>query len=118
MLGVEIVVGSSGCCLLLVANLVLMVLEKLLEADPPGRVGYFGLTDGAGTFAPATICGCVSTTVLGDGCGCIPLMVVVVVVVGPQRVCLSKPTPPRKGKQLAGEHHRSSGLLMLCCVVG
>ena len=49
-----------------------MVLEELVEADPPGRVGCFGLTDGAGPVTPVTICGCVSTTVLGEGCGCIP----------------------------------------------
>ena len=42
---------------------------------------------------------------------------VVVVVVGPQLVCPSKPTPLRKIKQLAGECHRSSGLLMLCCTL-
>ena len=41
----------------------------------------------------------------------------VVVVVVPQRVCPSKPAPLRKSKQLAGECHRSSGLLMLCCVL-
>ena len=40
-----------------------------------------------------------------------------VVVVGPQRVCPSKPAPLRKSKELAGECHRSSGLLMLCCVL-
>ena len=40
-----------------------------------------------------------------------------VVVVGPQRVCPSKPTPLRKSKQLAGECHRYSGLLKLCCVL-
>ena len=44
----------------------LMVLEELLEADPLGRVGCFDLTDGAGLVAPATICGYVSTTVLGS----------------------------------------------------
>ena len=43
----------------------LLVLEKLLEADPEGRVDCFGLTDGANPVDPATICGCVSTTVLG-----------------------------------------------------
>ena len=52
-----------------------MVLDELLEADPPGRVGCFDLTDGAGPVAPGTMCGCVSTTVMGEGCGCIPLMV-------------------------------------------
>ena len=44
-------------------------------------------------------------------------VIVVVVVVRPHLVCLSKPTPLRKGKQLAGEYHRSSGLLMLCCAL-
>ena len=39
---------------------------------------------------------------------------VVVVVVGHQLVCPSKPAPLMKSKQLAGECHRSSGLLMLC----
>ena len=43
----------------------LLVLEKLLEANPEGRVDCFGLTDGANPVDPATICGCVSTTVLG-----------------------------------------------------
>ena len=37
--------------------------------------------------------------------------VVVVVIVGPQLVCPSKPAPRRKSKQLAGECHRSRGLL-------
>ena len=55
---------GSGRCLPLVANLVLMVFEEPLEADPKGCVGSFGLTDGAGPVAPATICGCVRTTVL------------------------------------------------------
>ena len=45
------------------------------------------------------------------------VIVVVVVVVIPQRVCPSKPAPLRKSKQLAGECHWSSGLLMLCCVL-
>ena len=40
-----------------------------------------------------------------------------VVVVPPQRVRPSKPAPLRKSKQLARECHRSSGLLMLCCVL-
>ena len=53
----------------------LIVLEEVLEADPPGCVGCFGPTAGAGPVAPVTICGCVSTTVLGWRCGCIPLMV-------------------------------------------
>ena len=52
-----------------------MVLEELLEADLPGRVGCFGLTDGAGPVALANICDCVSTTVLHEGCCSIPLMV-------------------------------------------
>ena len=39
------------------------------------------------------------------------------VVVVPQRVCPSKTAPLRKSKHLAGECHRSSGLLMLCCVL-
>ena len=39
------------------------------------------------------------------------------VVVVPQQLCPSKPAPLRKSKQLAGECHRSSGLLMLCCVL-
>ena len=38
----------------------------------------------------------------------------VVVVVVPYLVCPCKPTPLRKSKPLAGECHRSSGLLMLC----
>ena len=42
---------------------------------------------------------------------------IVVVVVGPQLVCPSKPVPLRKSKQLAGECHWSSGLLMLCCAL-
>ena len=41
----------------------------------------------------------------------------VVVVVVPQRVSPSKPAPLRKNKQLAGECHKSSGLLMLFCVL-
>ena len=41
----------------------------------------------------------------------------VVVVVVPQRLCPSKPAPLMKRKQLAGECHRSSGLLMLSCVL-
>ena len=41
----------------------------------------------------------------------------VVVFVGPQLVCPSKPAPLRKSNQLAGECHRSSGLLMLCCAL-
>ena len=45
-----------------------MVLAELLEADPPGRVGCFSLTDGAGPFASATICGYASTIVLGESC--------------------------------------------------
>ena len=45
----------------------------------------------------------------------LPLLVFVVAV--PQRVCPSKLTPLRKSKQLAGECHRSSGLLVLCCVL-
>ena len=74
VLGVVVVLvmglgGSSGCGLLLVANMVLLVLEELLEADSPGHVGCFGLTDGADAVANATICGCVSTIVLGEGCG-------------------------------------------------
>ena len=40
-----------------------------------------------------------------------------VVVVGPQLVCPSKPALLRKSKQLAGECHRSRGLLMLCCAL-
>ena len=60
-------VGSSGRCLPLVANLVLMMLEELLDVDPPGRVSSFGLTDGAGPVDRATICDCVSTTVLYQG---------------------------------------------------
>ena len=43
--------------------------------------------------------------------------VVVVVVAVPQRIFPSKPAPLRKSKQLAGECHRPSGLLMLCCVL-
>ena len=39
------------------------------------------------------------------------------VVVVPHRVCPSTPAPLRKSKQLAGECHRSSGPLMLCCVL-
>ena len=42
---------------------------------------------------------------------------VVVVVAVPQLVCPSKPAPLRKSKQLAGECHRSSGLLLLCCAL-
>ena len=45
------------------------------------------------------------------------VVVVVVVAAVPQRVCPSKPAPLKKSKQLAGECHRSSGLLMLCCVL-
>ena len=37
----------------------------------------------------------------------------VVVIAVPQRVCPSKPASMRKSKQLAGECHRSTGLLML-----
>ena len=43
--------------------------------------------------------------------------IVVFVVAVPQRVCPSKPAPLKKSKQLDGECHRSSGLLMLCCVL-
>ena len=39
------------------------------------------------------------------------------VVVVPHRVCPSTPAPLKKSKQLAGECHRSSSLLMLCCVL-
>ena len=48
---------------------------------------------------------------------CHTLQDVVVVVVVPQRVCPSKPAPLSKHKQLAGECHKSSGLLMLFCVL-
>ena len=41
----------------------------------------------------------------------------VVVVAVPHCVCPSMPTPLKKSKQLAGECHKSSGLLMLCCVL-
>ena len=57
------------------ANLLLLVLEELLVTDPPGLVGCFGLTEGAGPVALATIGGCVSTKILGEGYGFIPLMV-------------------------------------------
>ena len=40
-----------------------------------------------------------------------------VVVVVPQCVCPSTPTPLKKSKQLAGECYRSSGLLMLCVLM-
>ena len=58
MVGLLCDVGSSGCCGhgilqwlwstigLLVANLLLLMLEGLLGASPPGRVGCFGLTEG------------------------------------------------------------------------
>ena len=42
-------VGNSGCRLPLLANLLLLVLEELLVACPPGLVGCFGLTEGVGT---------------------------------------------------------------------
>ena len=42
---------------------------------------------------------------------------VLVVVILPQLVCPSKPAALRKSKQLAGECHRSSGLLMLSCAL-
>ena len=58
---------------LVLANLLLLVLEELLETCPPGRAGYFGLTE---TEAAATaLGGNVGTTVLGEGCGLVPLMV-------------------------------------------
>ena len=43
-----------------------------------------------------------------------PLLFVVVV---PQLVCLSKPAPMRKSRQLAAECLRSSVLLTLCCAL-
>ena len=68
-------VGSSGCGLLLLANLLLLVLEALLVAYPPGHVGCFDLTEGTGSIAAATLGEYVGTTVLGEGCGLVPLMV-------------------------------------------
>ena len=60
-------VGSSGCCgrgvkssgrgLPLLANLLLLVLEELLVACPPGRVDCFGHTEGAGRVAAVTSVG-------------------------------------------------------------
>ena len=59
-------------CLLLV---LLLVLEGLLGAGLPGSMCCFGLTEGAGPSTPTTVGGCRSTTVLGEGCGWVPLMV-------------------------------------------
>ena len=52
------------------------MLEELLGAVP-GSVGCFGLTEGegAGPSARPTVGGCGSTTVLGEGCGFVPLEV-------------------------------------------
>ena len=52
-----------------------------------------------------------------ESCQRICQLLEVVVVVMPQLVCPSKPAPLRKSKQLAGECHRCSGLLMLCCAL-
>ena len=68
-------VGSCDHSLPLSANLLLLALEELLQACPPGRVGCSGLTEGAGPFAAAILGGDVGTTVLGDGCGFFILMV-------------------------------------------
>ena len=60
VLGVVVVVVMgliSGCGLPLVANLLLLMLEELFGAGPPGRVGCFGLTEGAGPAAVATVGG-------------------------------------------------------------
>ena len=68
-------VGSSGYGLPLLANLLLLVLKELLVACPPGRVSCFGLTEDAGPVAAATLGGDVCTTILGEGCGLVLLMV-------------------------------------------
>ena len=62
-------VGSSGSGLPLLANLLLLALEQVLETCPPGRVGCFGLIQGAGPFVAATLGGDVGTNVLDEGCG-------------------------------------------------
>ena len=70
-------VGSSGCCGRGLANLLLLlVLEELLWASLPGSLGCFALTEGAGPSARTTVGGCWSTTVLGEGCGWVQLVLV------------------------------------------
>ena len=61
------------------ANLLsLQVLEELLWAGLPGSVGCFCLTEGAGPSARTTVEGCGGTTVLGESCGWVPLVLVTV----------------------------------------
>ena len=48
--------------------------EQWFGSEVRGKPGVGGAF-GSRSFAPATICGCVSTTVLGEGCVCISLMV-------------------------------------------
>ena len=59
----------------IIGNLLLLELEELLVACPPGHVGCFGLTEGAGPVAAATLGGDVGTTVLSEGCGLVLLMI-------------------------------------------
>ena len=67
-------VGSSGRCLPLVTNQLLLLEEVLLAASPPAnRVNCFGLTEGAAPADAAT--GGVSTPALCEGCSWVPLMV-------------------------------------------
>ena len=76
--------------------LLLLVLEELFWAGLPGSVGCFGLTEGAGPSARTTVSGGGGTTVLGESCGWVPLVLVDCDVRGWWRLGVLCVSPGRK----------------------